>query len=202
LLRRKVQALRILLLYAHPNPDSYVAALHRAAVETLRADGHEVDDCDLYGEGFEPVLTREERLNYHAVPSNRAPVENHVQRLERAEALVLVYPVWNFGFPAILKGYLDRVFLPGVSFRIENGLVVPNLKHIRHLIAITTYGAPRFRAMLLGDAPRKVVKRVLRVLCAPLAKVQYLALHRMNLVTQPEREAFLALVTARLKGLK
>ncbi len=193
--------MRILVLYAHPNPDSFASALHRAAVETLRADGHEVDDCDLYAEGFDPVLSREERLGYHAVPQNRAPVEDHIRRVERADALVLVYPVWNFGFPAILKGYFDRVFLPGVSFKIENGLVVPNLKQIRHLIAITSYGAPRFRAMLLGDAPRKVVTRVLRVLCAPLAKTQYLALHRMNLATQAEREAFLAKVRKRLKGL-
>jgi NAD(P)H dehydrogenase (quinone) len=193
--------LRILVLYAHPNPDSFVSALHRAALETLRADGHEIDDCDLYEEGFDPVLSREERQNYHAVPGNRAPVENHVQRLERAEALVLIYPVWNFGFPAILKGYLDRVFLPGVSFRLEHGLTVPNLRNIRHLVAITTYGAPRHRAMLLGDPPRKLVKRVLRVLVAPLAKLQYLALHRMNLVTLPEREAFIARVRRGLKGL-
>ncbi len=193
--------MRILLLYAHPNPNSFVAALHRTALETLRADGHVVDDCDLYAEKFDPLLSRDERGSYHAVPSNRAPVEAHIQRLERAEALVLVYPVWNFGFPAILKGYFDRVFLPGVSFRLQNGLTVPNLRNIRHLIAVTTYGAPRHRAMLLGDPPRKIVKRVLRVLVAPLAKVQYLALHRMNLVTQREREAFLAKVSQRLKGL-
>jgi NAD(P)H dehydrogenase (quinone) len=193
--------LRILVLYAHPNPDSYVAALHAAALDALRSDGHEIDDCDLYAEEFNPVLSRADRGIYHQVPGNRAPVEDHVQRLERAEALVLVYPVWNFGFPAILKGYFDRVFLPGVSFRLENGLTVPNLKNIRHLIAITTYGAPRHRAMLLGDAPRKVVKRVLRVLVAPLAKVQYLALHRMNLVTLEEREAFIAKVRSKLRGL-
>jgi NAD(P)H dehydrogenase (quinone) len=112
-----------------------------------------------------------------------------------------VYPVWNFGFPAILKGYFDRVFLPGVSFRIENGLTVPNLQKIRHLIAICTYGAPRHRAMLLGDAPRKIVKRVLRVLVAPRARTKYLALHRMNLVTQAEREAFSRKVCSKLRGL-
>jgi NAD(P)H dehydrogenase (quinone) len=197
-----VHSLRVLVLYAHPNPESFVAALHRNVLEALRGDGHDVDECDLYAEGFDPVLSREERLGYHAVPANRAPVEDYVRRLERAEALVMVYPVWNFGFPAILKGYLDRVFLPGVSFRLENGLTVPNLKNIRHLIAVTTYGAPRHRAMLLGDPPRKLVKRVLRVLIAPLAKVRYLALHRMNTVTQAEREAFIAKVRGNLRGLR
>ena len=193
--------MKVLVLYAHPNPESFGGALHRTVVTTLRADGHEVDDCDLYEENFDPVMTRAERLGYHAVPQNRDPVASHVARLQAAEALVLVYPVWNFGFPAILKGYLDRVFLPGVSFRLENGLTAPNLQKIRHLVAVTTYGAPRYRAMLLGDPPRKVVKRILRVLVAPLAKTKYLALHRMNTVSADDRAHFIAKVQQSLKGL-
>ncbi|HEX2556015.1 MAG TPA: NAD(P)H-dependent oxidoreductase [Microvirga sp.] len=184
--------MRVLVLYAHPNPESYAAALHRAALEALRRAGHEVDDCDLYAEGFDPVLSREERLAYHEVPRNRAPVADYVRRLEAAEALVLMFPVWNFGFPAILKGFLDRVFLPGVSFRIEDGLARPNLRHVKRLVAVTTYGAPRWRAFLMGDPPRKVVTRMLRVLAAPGARCRYLALHDMNRQTQGEREAFLA----------
>jgi NAD(P)H dehydrogenase (quinone) len=58
----------------------------------------------------------------------------------------LVFPVWNFGYPAILKGFLDRVFLPGVSFRLVDGKVKPNLTHIRKLAAVTTYGGTRLRA--------------------------------------------------------
>jgi putative NADPH-quinone reductase len=183
--------MRVLVLYAHPNPESYGAALHRTVVSALEGAGHVVDDCDLYAEGFDPVLTYHERMAYHDVPGNRAPVADYVRRLEHAEALVLVFPVWNFGFPAILKGFLDRVFLPGVSFRIENGLVQPNLTHLKRLVAVTTYGAPRWRAMLMGDPPRKVVMRMLRVLVAPNARARYLALHDMNRQTQDGREAFL-----------
>ncbi len=183
--------MRVLVLYAHPNPESYGAALHRTVVSALEGAGHVVDDCDLYAEGFDPVLTYDERMAYHDVPGNRAPVADYVRRLEHAEALVLVFPVWNFGFPAILKGFLDRVFLPGVSFRIENGLVQPNLTHLKRLVAVTTYGAPRWRAMLMGDPPRKVVMRMLRVLVAPNARARYLALHDMNRQTQDGREAFL-----------
>jgi NAD(P)H dehydrogenase (quinone) len=193
--------LRVLVLYAHPNPESYVASLHRSVVETLAGAGHQVDDCDLYAEDFEPVLSCEERLGYHAIPGNRAPVARHVERVLAAEALVLVYPVWNFGFPAILKGYFDRVFLPGVSFRLDNGKAVPALHNVKRLVAVTTYGAPRHRAFLLGDPPRKIVTRVLRVLVAPLARVSYLALHRMNVATEAERETFRARVIAAMKGL-
>jgi NAD(P)H dehydrogenase (quinone) len=194
--------LRVLVVYAHPDTESFVAAIHAKVLSTLRASGHEVDDCDLYAEGFDPVLSLTERRGYHAIPQNRAPVASYVERLQAAEALVLIYPVWNFGFPAILKGFLDRVFLPGVSFRMENGLTVPNLQKVRHLFVATTYGAPRHRAMLLGDPPRKLIKRVLRVLVAPLARVRYLALHRMNTVSQEDREKFLFKIEHELKGLR
>jgi NAD(P)H dehydrogenase (quinone) len=186
--------MRILVLYAHPDPESFCAALHRKVVGALTRAGHEVDDCDLYAEGFDPVLSYEERVAYLDVPRNRGTVEDHVRRLERAEGLVLVFPVWNFGFPAILKGFLDRVFLPGVSFRLVDGLATPNLTHLKVLVAVTSYGAPRWRAFLLGDPPRKVVMRMLRVLVAPTARRRYLALHDMNRQSEAGRAAFLAKV--------
>ncbi len=171
--------MRILVIYAHPVETSFCSALHARVVDTLRAGGHEVDDCDLYAEGFDPRLTREERLGYHDVPENRKPVCDHVDRLMSAEALVFVFPVWNYGFPAILKGYFDRVFLPGVSFRLEDGLVRPNLTHIKQITAVTTYGGTRLRAFVLGDAPRRIVKRLLRA-TSPGARVEYRALYDMN----------------------
>jgi putative NADPH-quinone reductase len=193
--------MRVLVLYAHPDPESYAAALHRAAVDALRRAGHAVDDCDLYAESFDPVLSRAERVAYHDVPGNRAPVAAYVRRLQEADALVLMFPVWNFGFPAILKGFLDRVFLPGVSFRIENGLVQPNLRHVKRVVAVTTYGAPRWRAVLMGDPPRKVVTRMLRVLAAPGAHCRYLALYDMNRQTPGGRAAFLARVEQAMSRL-
>jgi NAD(P)H dehydrogenase (quinone) len=192
---------RFLVLYAHPDPESFSAALHRCVLDTLRRGGHEVDDCDLYAEGFDPVLPYEERIRYLDVPENRRPVEDYVRRLERAEGLVLVFPVWNFGFPAILKGFLDRVFLPGVSFKLVDGLATPNLQHLKSLVAVTSYGAPRWRAFLLGDPPRKLVTRVLRALVAPHARRRYLALHDMNRQTPEGRAAFLRRVERTLAKL-
>jgi NAD(P)H dehydrogenase (quinone) len=186
--------MRVLVLYAHPDPESYNAALRRAVVKTLSEAGHEVDDCDLYAEGFDPILSLEERRAYHSVPANRRPVEAYVQRLEAAETLVLVYPIWNFGLPAILKGFFDRVFLPGVSFRLENGRANPNLSNIKVIAAITTYGAARWRAALVGDPPRRFVTRALRLLVALNARVTYLAHYDMNRATEASRAAFLTKV--------
>ncbi len=184
---------RALLVYAHPCEESFVAALHRATVETLAQAGWEVDDCDLYAEGFDPVLTAEERRNYHNTAINTAPVQGYVDRLRAADALVLVFPVWNFGYPAMLKGFFDRVFLPGVSFSLTPEGVRGCLRNIRKLAAITTYGATPMRAFLAGDPPRKLIKRAVWGATRP-DKVRYLALHDMNRAPPARREAYIARV--------
>ncbi len=181
---------RALVLFAHPCAESFSAALHVRVVERLGSAGWEVDDCDLNAEGFSPVLTEAERRGYHDAPANVLPVADHVARLRAAEALVMVFPVWNFGYPAILKGFLDRVFLPGVSFRLVDGKVKPNLTHIRRLAAVTTYGGSRMRALLAGDPPRKCVTRAVWHVCRP-EKMRYLALYDMNRAGAAKREAFL-----------
>ena len=193
--------MRVLVLYAHPDPESYGAALHSAVVESLRAAGHEVDDCDLYAEGFDPILSRAERVGYHELASNTLPVAGYVERLQAAEALVLCFPVWNFGYPAILKGFFDRVFLPGVSFKLVDGIVRPNLWTIRKLVAVTTYGGSRWRALLMGDPPRKLVCRVLRAVCHPTVRPRYLAHYDMNRATPESRVSFLTSVAEKMRTL-
>ncbi|WP_407048705.1 NAD(P)H-dependent oxidoreductase [Methyloraptor flagellatus] len=190
--------MRVLVLYCHPVETSFNAAVHATVVSALKRAGHEVDDCDLYAEGFSPVLTREERIGYHDVPENRAPVAAYVERVLRADALVICSPVWNFGFPAMLKGFFDRVFLPGVSFEMVDGKVAPKLANIKKLTAVMTYGGSRLRALLVGDPPRKVVTRVLRAVIAPLAPVRHTALYDLNRATDADRKAFLAKVEAEM----
>jgi putative NADPH-quinone reductase len=181
---------RALVVFAHPVPESFSAALHGQVVQTLTGRGWQVDDCDLYAEGFNPVLSTDERRGYHDVATNTAPVQSYVDRLQAADALVLVFPVWNFGYPAILKGFFDRVFLPGVSFHLEGGKVAPALQNIQKLAAVTTYGGTRFRAFLAGDPPRKVVTRALWHV-SKAGKMKYLALYDMNNATEVECGAFL-----------
>jgi putative NADPH-quinone reductase len=186
--------MRVLVLFSHPLPESFNAATHAAVIRGLRGAGHEVDDCDLYAEGFDPVLSAEERRNYHDPALNRAHVAGHVERLQRAEALVLVYPTWCFSLPAMLKGWMDRVLLPGVSFELVDGVARPALTHLRRIAGVVTYGRPRWTAWMVGDPPRKAVTRYLRLLNAGRAKVEYHALYDMNRATPAQREAFLARV--------
>jgi putative NADPH-quinone reductase len=188
--------MRVLVVYAHPSQASFNASLHAQVLEALRLRGHAIDDCDLYGEGFDPVLSRHERLVYDDPEANRAGVAGCVDRLLAADALVLVYPVWNEGFPAILKGFLDRVFLPGVSFVKEGGAPKPGLQNIARIATVCTYGAGRLPTMILGDPPRKVVKRLLRAMTGRRARCEYLALYGMDGATPQKRARFRRRVAA------
>jgi putative NADPH-quinone reductase len=173
--------MRVLVVFAHPLKDSFHGTLHRDIVEVLREAGHEVDDCDLYAEGFEPVLSAEARERYFDPAQNRQGVERYVARLLAAEALVLCFPVWCFGPPAILKGFMDRVMIPGVSFALgEDGRMHPNLRQIRKLVAVTSYGRGQLDAWWMGDPPRKLVTRYLRWFIAPRAEVRYLGLYNLH----------------------
>lgn len=192
--------MRVLVLYAHPVETSFSAALHTATVEALAAAGYEVDDCDLYAENFNPVMSRQERLDYHDEYTCTRPVQGYVDRLRAAEALVICAPVWNYGYPAILKGFFDRVFLPGVSFKLVDGKVAPNLQHLKKIATVTTYGGTRFRTLLMGDAPRKAFKRTLRLLVHPFARAKYLALYDMNRADDAARAAFLRKVSAAMRA--
>jgi putative NADPH-quinone reductase len=191
---------RALVLYAHPCDDSFAAALHQNVVQTLTDRGWDVDDCDLYKEGFDPVLSDAGRRGYHEEPSNIEPVKDYVECLRACDALILCFPVWNFGYPAILKGFFDRIFLPGVSFQLIDGKVVPNLTHIKKLAAITTYGGTRVRATLAGDPPRMSVKRAVWHVTRP-TKMRYLALYDMNRATEAKRAAYIAKVRKEMKDL-
>ena len=184
--------MRVLYIYCHPLPESFHGALRARALAGLKAAGHEVDLLDLYEEGFNPVLSAEERRRYHDTGVNQQGLEDHVRRLHQAEALVLQFPVWIFGFPALLKGYFDRVFMPGVAFDIsdpEN--VKPMLGHLKRVAGITTYGRPRWLAFMVGDPPRKMVKRIMAGYTERRARVDYLALYHMNIASEQQRAAFM-----------
>lgn len=187
--------MRVLVVYCHPVETSFASALHQEVLRNLRAAGHEVDDCDLYAEGFNPVLSREERLGYHDVPSNRLPLQDHIDRLQWAEAIVFCFPTWCFGLPAMLKGYFDRLFMPGVAFDISDPAnVKPMLTHIKRISAVVTYGRPRWVAWYMGDPPRKIVTRYMKRLTGQSARVDYHAHYHMNVATEPQLQRFMARV--------
>ena len=187
--------MRVLYLYCHPLADSYHAAIKAAAIEALQAAGHEVDLCDLYAESFEPILTSDMRRDYHDTALNQVGLETHIARLHRAEVLVVQFPTWCFGMPAMLKGYFDRLIMPGVAFDLSDPAdVKPMLSNIRIIHGVVTYGRPRYVALYMGDPPRKAITRYLPWFTGRRARVKFHALYHMNIATAAQRETFIARV--------
>lgn len=187
--------MRLLLVFCHPDPDSYGAALRDAALQSLRDGGHDVRLVDLYAEGFDPVFSRDEKRTYLAdTAQNIRGVQAHVDALKWAEGWVVVYPTWFYGAPAMLKGWLERVWLPGVSFRVASArrrTIGGALGNIRLFVGITTSGSPWWWLKVIGDPGRSLFMKGLRPLYAHRCQMQWLQLHDMNHVTADDRTRFL-----------
>jgi putative NADPH-quinone reductase len=189
--------MRVLVIYAHPLADSFAAALHQTIVAALRRRGHEVDDCDLYAEGFDPVLSAAERRTYNTPAPELAGVAGHVARLTAAEALVLCFPTWWYGMPAILKGYFDRVWAQGVAFSLPEGggVIEPALTNIRKFWVVTSYGSPWWLIRLVLRNPvRAVLLGGLARLCGRGVETRFLALYSIDTAPRAKTAAFLARV--------
>lgn len=197
--------MRLLVVFCHPSDTSYGAALHDMACRTLRAAGHDLHCHDLYRDGFQPVLTRQEWEDY--LPHTDRIIAKHpdqVADLQWAEGLVVIYPTWYYGPPAMLKGWLERVWLPGVTFDVSEGKQrrpKPKLSNIGLFVGITTSGSPWWWLKLIRDPGRSLWTRGLRVLFSRRCKTVWLQLHNMNHTTDGDRAAFLRRVEHRLKTL-
>jgi NAD(P)H dehydrogenase (quinone) len=196
--------MRALVIVAHPCDDSYCQALARRAVVGLRAAGHDVAVLDLYAEGFRAAMSHEERHAYHSgCPILDPMVERHAGAVLAAELLVFVYPTWWSGLPAILKGWLERVMVPGVGFRFDDrGKVRPGLGAVRHLVGISTYGSPRSYVRLVNDNGRRTLTRALRLSCGMRVRTHWHGLYAIDTSTPGERDAFAARVEREMASLR
>lgn len=130
---------RHLVVFAHPNPESFNHAILRTAVDTLRAAGDTVEVSDLYAESFSPSLVGDELMPGAPIPGD---VRREQERVQRANSLVFLYPTWWFDRPAILKGWCDRVLRPGFAYRPDPTTGVPvGLLGEKRASLVVTFGA-------------------------------------------------------------
>lgn len=103
-----------LIIFAHPNPDSFTNAMVARVADVSAQQGAEVIVRDLYGMNFNPVLP------LHELKGDIPPdILQEQQYIRRADLITLIYPLWWMGFPAILKGYLDRVLTHGFAYQTD-----------------------------------------------------------------------------------
>ncbi len=131
--------MKVLIVYAHPNPNSFNHAILEAVVESLRLSKHEPRVKDLYEEKFNPLLDRDmlALINKGVIPRDILREQQHILW---AEGLIFIYPLWWFDRPAILKGWFDRVFTNGFAFRYTSRGVEGLLHHKKALVLVTTGG--------------------------------------------------------------
>ena len=161
------------VVVAHPSRASYCQELAGRAVAGLLAAGHDVEVIDLYALDFRAAMSDEERRAYHDEQPILDPmVADHAAIVARSELLVFVYPTWWSGLPAILKGWLERVMLPGIAFRFDpdSGDVRANLTQVRRIVGISTYGSPRSYVKAVNDNGRRTLTRALRMCCGRRAR--------------------------------
>ncbi|MGO9133406.1 MAG: NAD(P)H-dependent oxidoreductase [Methylovirgula sp.] len=186
--------MRVLVVVAHPLDEAFAKVAARRICATLERRGIKADLLDLYAEDFDLRLSVEERRGYFASPYDFSAVAPYVERLRAAEKLVLVFPQWWFDVPAILKGFFDRVFAPGVAFDHGTGGagLVPRLTHMQAIWVVSTTGSPWWIVRLyMGDPVRRQIKLGVRSFINPKAKFRMLSLHDMDRMTEARGKAFL-----------
>ena len=196
--------MRALVVYCHPKPDSFTAAVRNTVMDALEAAGAEARLIDLYAEDFEPCLNAAELDAYEDTTANAAPVQRHVALLQWCDTLIFVYPTWWYGLPARLKGWLDRVLLPGVAFLMpdaQHADIRPGLTHIDRLAVFTTCGASRWLTALIGAPGRRTILRGIRALCGNRCRTVFAAHYLMDRSTPESRAAHLARVAEKVQRL-
>lgn len=190
-------------MLAHPNADSFNHAIATRALESLTEAGHDAQLLDLYALGSKAAMSADERVAYHSDRPILDPmIQAHAELLLGAEALVFIYPTWWSSLPAILKGWLERVMVPGVAFIFdESGKVQRNLTHIRRIVGISTYGSPRRYVRAINDNGRRTLTRALRMICGVRTRCRWLGLYAIDTATADERTRFLARVDKRMRSL-
>ncbi len=196
------RARRALVVYCHPCPTSFTAAVRTRVVDTLEAAGVELRVRDLYAEGFDPTFSAAERAA-HLDPGAAADVEEYAADLQWCDTLVLVYPTWWAGQPAMLKGWIDRVWVRGIAWELNVGAntLRPLLGNIRTIVAVTTHGSPKYVNAVEGEGGKRTVTRSLRLMCHPLTRTVWCALYGCDRSDDRTRQRFLERVGERVGAL-
>lgn len=159
--------MKISVILAHPDTGSFNHAIAEIAIDKLKENEHKVVFHDLYEEQFDPVMPPEEILRDVPLPPYLA---QHCVEIARAEGIIIVHPNWWGQPPAILKGWIDRVFRPGVAYKFENGDLgegVPNglLKAKTALIFNTSNTEAQREVQVFGDPLETLWKNCIFGLC-------------------------------------
>jgi putative NADPH-quinone reductase len=196
--------MKVLVVLAHPNHDSFSHAIVHKVSATLAERAQSVSVIDLYAIGYSPAMTRAELAAYPtSTPAIDPMVIEHTRLIQESSTIVFVYPTWWSSMPAILKGWIDRTMLPGVAFSVDPQTLKlqSELTNVRRLIGITTFGGPRLASLVARDNGSKIVTRSLRAICHRRCRTTWLRLFNIDSSTIAKRDKFLQRVERTMRKI-
>ncbi|MED1569052.1 NAD(P)H-dependent oxidoreductase [Bacillus paramycoides] len=113
--------MNVLIIYAHPSPSSFNASILEHVQKGLQETNHSVTLLDLYKEQFDPVLVFNEEKKRRDL-LHEEETKRYRELVQKADTLLFIYPIWWWGMPAILKGFIDRIFVAGFAYKYEGAL--------------------------------------------------------------------------------
>lgn len=186
--------MRTLVILAHPYAKSYCYALFERVTQTLEQAGHTVDRLHLDKEGFDPVMRGEDLAVYAKGQSADPVVPAYQARFDAAQQLVFIFPIWWEVMPALLKGFLDKVFTKGWAYEPAKLGVKGHLDHIQRAVVVTTMNTPKWAyRWLYGNAVHRALIRGTLRKCG-VRNVEWVALSPVSHVTDAKRKEWLNMV--------
>lgn len=196
--------MRWLVVCSTPQPDSIVHEALRHVVTGLQTADHHVDVIHIEQDEFEVCMSADEHRNYDTVAEQHPDpmVAAHIEFLLNADGLVFVFPT-QWSVPAALKGWCERILLPGVAFVLHptSQLIKPNLRNIRHLAVVTTNPKRAHHRLGVGDPARRLIMRSIRAICHRRCRTKWLSLYDCNQTDAVRSKAFLDNITATFEAL-
>ena len=189
--------MKCLVVLAHPLGNSLCRHLSEETINHLRSKGYDITVKDLYEDEFDPVLSKSERQSYYADQFDVSKLSGDITQLSEAESLVLIFPTWWFGFPAILKGWFDRVWAPGHAYNhaynhaSDLGAITPCLDNLKEVKVITTLGSAWWVDVLVLWKPvSRVLKIALLGACTKGCKFKMLSLYKSEDASRSKVDGF------------
>ena len=154
--------MRVVIVFNHPYEGSFGNAILNAVTKGLKDANHEVDLMHLDNDGFNPVMSKADLKAFVEHKPVDPQVIDYNERLEKADHLIFIFPIWWDLMPAMTKGFVDRVLTPGVVYdHHPRGFgLVPLLKNLKGVTIITTMNKPRIMySLLIGNLIKKAMLR-------------------------------------------
>lgn len=194
--------MKVLIIYAHPNPESFNNAILQRIIQGLEevSHSHDFSVIDLYKENFNPVLrfdSNKKRRDLHLDPETAY----YRKLISEAEHVIFIYPIWWYGPPAILKGFIDRVFSSGFAYTYEGNLPKGLLKNKTAWVIYTIDSPKWYISLFRSNAEWIIMKKAVLKFCG-FRKIERFMFSGFKNSKKQKREKWLNYLYNRAKSLR